>query len=122
MPAVRRGSYSDDVGRRLRVATSRLAHLAAWTAYDVEDHEATDRYLGLALRLAKAAHDEAFEAVVPGVYICDGCVQLCNEVLAREGDRGAEGSCPGPPPGRGRRRQAADWLGSLFRSEATSPA
>ncbi len=41
----------------------------------------------------------------PGVYICDGCVTLCNEVIQQE-DAGI------PPPTTGRKR--GTWLGRLF--------
>lgn len=53
----------------------------------------------------------------PGVYICDRCVELCNEVLAKAGPRPHPPAPPGPA-----RRPAPDlpllfrrWLRNLFR-------
>jgi hypothetical protein len=57
----------------------------------------------------------------PGVYICDRCVALCNEVLA-------SGPRPEPPaPSASGRRAVPDlplavrtWLRNLFRATAPS--
>jgi hypothetical protein len=47
----------------------------------------------------------------PGVYICDACVGLCNEILAESGPRPDPPACQ-PPADRGRRR----WLPNVFRA------
>lgn len=55
----------------------------------------------------------------PGVFICDACIELCNEVLAADGG-GPCGEPPAPTPGprpRARWRTAVrGWLRSLLRS------
>lgn len=52
-----RGSYHDDVGRRLFGATAELSRLAGWMAFDTGQHEVAQRYYIQALRLARAAAD-----------------------------------------------------------------
>lgn len=58
----------------------------------------------------------------PGVYICDGCVQLCNEVLARTGP--PQPPAPAAPPRRARPGLpllVRTWLRNLFRTVAPDP-
>jgi transcriptional regulator with XRE-family HTH domain len=57
---LRSGSYTEDVGRKLFAAASQLAHLTAWTAYDIDDHRHAELYFARALELASAASDHAF--------------------------------------------------------------
>ena len=58
----------------------------------------------------------------PGVYICDRCIALCNEVLAESGPR----TDPPAPTARARRlapdlpRLFRTWLRHLFRIAAPS--
>ena len=52
-----RGSYHDDVGRRLFGATAELSRLAGWMAFDMGRHEIAQRYYIQALRLARAGAD-----------------------------------------------------------------
>ena len=65
----------------------------------------------------------------PGVYICNSCIELCNEVLAEDArvrgggpkmeDGGPEGGAPKPPPlGRRWRIMPRGWFRTLFRSSA----
>ena len=65
----------------------------------------------------------------PGVYICNSCIELCNEVLAedarvRGGGPKMEDGGPGvgapksPPPGRRWRVTPRGWFRTLFRSSA----
>ena len=61
---LRSGSYTEDVGRQLFRAAAQLAHLAAWTAYDIDDHKHAELYFARALELASAAGDHAFAGEV----------------------------------------------------------
>ena len=61
---LRSGSYTEDTGRKLFAAAAQLAHLAAWTAYDIDDHRHAELYFARALELASAAGDHAFAGEV----------------------------------------------------------
>ena len=61
---LRSGSYTEDVGRQLFGAAAQLAHLAAWTAYDIDDRKHAELYFARALELASAAGDHAFAGEV----------------------------------------------------------
>ena len=57
----------------------------------------------------------------PGVYICDRCVQLCNEVIANEGPRCDPPPPPAPPASTHRGTPDVPslfrtWLRNVFRS------
>lgn len=65
----------------------------------------------------------------PGVYICNSCIELCNEVLAEDArvrgggpkmeDGGPEGGASkSPPPSRRWRITRRGWFRTLFRSSA----
>jgi ClpX C4-type zinc finger len=58
----------------------------------------------------------------PGVYICDRCVELCNEVLAQSGAGGQPPAPPAPAPRSTPDLPAAfrGWLRNLFRTTAPS--
>lgn len=64
LATVRDGHYNEAVGRQLFAAAAELAHLTAWMAYDMEDHERARQDLVRALQLATAAGDQAFAAEV----------------------------------------------------------
>ncbi|HEY8986630.1 MAG TPA: sporulation protein [Streptomyces sp.] len=51
------GSYCDTTGRDLFSVTAELSRLAGWTAFDVGQHDAAQRYFIQALRLARAGGD-----------------------------------------------------------------
>lgn len=55
---LREGTYTDTAGKDLFGAASQLAHLAAWTAYDMGSHETARRFFARSLELA--AGDPAF--------------------------------------------------------------
>jgi transcriptional regulator with XRE-family HTH domain len=57
---LRQGRYSDEVGKGLLHAAARLAHLAAWTAYDITDYGCATNYFGKAVELSVAVGDIAF--------------------------------------------------------------
>ncbi len=59
-----RGSYTEDVGRRLFTVTAELTKLAGWAAYDLEEHGLAQRYLIQSLRMARAAGDPALGAEI----------------------------------------------------------
>jgi transcriptional regulator with XRE-family HTH domain len=61
---LRSGSYTEDVGRQLFGAAAQLAHLTAWTAYDIDDHKHAEVYFARALELASTAGDQAFAGEV----------------------------------------------------------
>ena len=61
---LRSGSYTEDTGRKLFAAAAQLAHLAAWTAYDIDDGRHAELYFTRALELASAAGDHAFAGEV----------------------------------------------------------
>lgn len=57
---LRAGTYTEETGRQLFGVAAELAHLAAWTAYDMDDHRRPDLFFSKALELASAAGDDAF--------------------------------------------------------------
>ncbi|MFF4711597.1 regulator [Streptomyces eurythermus] len=59
-----RGSYGEQVGRRLFGAAADLTRLAGWTSYDIAAHGLAQRYFVQALRLAQAAGDRAYGSYV----------------------------------------------------------
>lgn len=59
-----RGSYSEKVGAELFGATSQLARLAGWIAFDAGQDQVAQRHFIQALRLARAAGDRALGAYV----------------------------------------------------------
>ncbi|UGY91019.1 regulator [Streptomyces gobiensis] len=59
-----RGSYGEQIGRRLFAAAADLTRLAGWTAYDIAAHGLAQRYFVQALRLAQAAGDRAYGSYV----------------------------------------------------------
>jgi transcriptional regulator with XRE-family HTH domain len=61
---LRTGAYTEETGRQLFGAAAQLAHLAAWTAYDMDDHRRPELYFSKALELASAAGDHAFAAEI----------------------------------------------------------
>lgn len=54
------GRYTDEVGRELLAAVAQLTHLAAWMAFDLEQHGLAQRHMIQALRLTRAGGDYAF--------------------------------------------------------------
>ena len=60
IPMLRTGSYTETTGQDLFSIAAQLAHLAAWTAYDMGDHRRAQRYFAKALELAAAAGDQGF--------------------------------------------------------------
>lgn len=60
VPMLRAGTYREDVGQQLFGAAAQLAHLVAWTAYDIDNHRRARLYFTRALELATAAGDHAF--------------------------------------------------------------
>ncbi len=92
-----RGTYGEQLGRRLFAAAADLTRLAGWTSYDIAAHGLAQRYFVQALRLAQAAGDRAYGAYVlvtmsrQAVYLGHGreAVQL-----ARVAQQGAGGSVP----------------------------
>ncbi|WP_257574320.1 regulator [Streptomyces sp. JJ66] len=94
-----RGSYDEQLGRRLFAAAADLTRLAGWTAYDIAAHGLAQRYFVQALRLAQAAGDRAYGAYVlvtmswQAVHLGHGreAVQL-----ARVAQQGMGGAAPGP--------------------------
>lgn len=57
-----RGSYDDPLGRQLYVAVARLTNLAGFMCFDSGRHGLAQRYFIQALRLTKAAGDQALGA------------------------------------------------------------
>lgn len=57
---LRNGVYTEGVGRELYAAAAQLAHLVAWSAYDIQEHEQAQRYFAKATELATTAGDQAF--------------------------------------------------------------
>jgi len=57
---LRDGTYAEGVGRELHAAAAQLAHLVAWSAYDMQEHEQAQRYFAKATELATSAGDRAF--------------------------------------------------------------
>jgi tetratricopeptide (TPR) repeat protein len=64
IPMLRHGTYTEAAGARLFGAASQLAHLAAWSAYDISDSKRAERYFARSLELAAAAGDDAFTGEV----------------------------------------------------------
>jgi ClpX C4-type zinc finger len=58
----------------------------------------------------------------PGVYICDQCVELCNQVLADAGGQDTPPTQACPPPRPGRRAGPGTWLRNIFRSAVPQAA
>lgn len=54
------GSYTEPVGRSLLASVAELTHLAAWMAFDLEQHGLAQRYMIQALRFARTSGDYAF--------------------------------------------------------------
>jgi tetratricopeptide (TPR) repeat protein len=61
---LRTGTYSEETGRQLFGVAAQLSHLAAWTAYDMDDGRRAELYFSKALELASAAGDNAFAAEI----------------------------------------------------------
>ncbi|MQS07564.1 regulator [Streptomyces alkaliphilus] len=59
-----RGTYGEQMGRRLFGAAADLTRLAGWTAYDIGAHGLAQRYFVQALRLSQAAGDRVHGAFV----------------------------------------------------------
>ncbi|MEU3050665.1 MULTISPECIES: regulator [unclassified Streptomyces] len=59
-----RGTYGENLGRRLFAAAADLTRLAGWTSYDLAAHGLAQRYYVQALRLAQAAGDRAYGSYV----------------------------------------------------------
>lgn len=59
-----RGSYTEQIGRRLFAVAAELTKLAGWAAYDLEEHGLAQRYLIQSLRMARAAGDAALNAEI----------------------------------------------------------
>jgi transcriptional regulator with XRE-family HTH domain len=57
---IRQGSYRSGVGKALHRAGAQLAHLAAWTAYDIAEHDWADAHFRIALELSAVGGDKAF--------------------------------------------------------------
>ncbi|WP_046780435.1 hypothetical protein [Streptomyces yangpuensis] len=64
-----RGSYPDDLGRRLHRATGSLVAVAGICAYDSDAHGLAQRYFHQALRLAKASGDRGLGAYVIALIV-----------------------------------------------------
>ncbi|MFF4581312.1 transcriptional regulator [Streptomyces sp. NPDC001389] len=64
-----RGSYPDDLGRRLYRATGSLVAVAGICAYDSDAHGLAQRYFHQALRLAKASGDRGLGAYVIALLV-----------------------------------------------------
>ena len=54
LPMLRTGIYKEEIGQRLFGVAAQLAHLVAWTAYDMDDHRRARMYFTRALELASA--------------------------------------------------------------------
>ena len=63
-PLLTDGRYDHTTGQRLLSATAELAQLAGWQAYDTAEHSIAQRYLVLALDLARAAGDTGLGAEI----------------------------------------------------------
>lgn len=59
-----RGTYNEQIGRRLFGAVADLTRLAGWTSYDTAAHGLAQRYFVQALRLSQAAGDRAYGGYV----------------------------------------------------------
>jgi hypothetical protein len=64
-----RGSYTDEVGRKLYRASGGLAAIAGICAYDSDAQGLAQRYFHHALRLAKASGDRAFGGYVIALLV-----------------------------------------------------
>jgi transcriptional regulator with XRE-family HTH domain len=58
------GRYDAATGQALLSATAELTQLAGWQAYDIAEHGIAQRYLVLALDLARAAQDDGLGAEI----------------------------------------------------------
>ena len=58
----------------------------------------------------------------PGVYICNQCVALCNEVLAGDTGRHDKPECESTGPRRNWRVSAGTWLRNILRSTVIGPS
>src|SRR5262249_34739577 len=89
------GSYSDDVGRALFAATSRLTELAGYMAVDTGQYGLAQRYYIQALRLSHAAGDRAYGGYVLAASMSPlaGHLGTPREItqLARAAQEGARG-------------------------------
>ncbi|MFF4894301.1 helix-turn-helix domain-containing protein [Micromonospora chersina] len=63
-PLLTDGQYDTRTGRSLLSATAELTQLAGWQAYDLAEHGIAQRYLTLALDLARAADDAGLGAEI----------------------------------------------------------
>ena len=59
-----RGTYGENLGRRLFAAVADLTRLAGWTSYDIGAHGLAQRYFVQALRLSQAAADRVYGGYV----------------------------------------------------------
>lgn len=59
-----RGTYGEQLGRKLFAAAADLTRLAGWTSYDIAAHGLAQRYFVQALRLSQAAGDRLYGAYV----------------------------------------------------------
>ncbi|MDF9812757.1 regulator [Streptomyces sp. SPB162] len=92
-----RGTYGEELGRRLFGAVADLTRLAGWTSYDIGAHGLAQRYFVQALRLAQASADRVYGGYVlvtmsrQAVYLGHGreAVQL-----ARVAQQGVGTSAP----------------------------
>lgn len=57
-PALRDGSFTEQIGKELATASAELAQLAGWMAYDSGLHGLAQRYLTQALNFARHAGDD----------------------------------------------------------------
>lgn len=64
-----RGSYPDDLGRKLHRASGSLVAVAGICAYDSDAHGLAQRYFHQALRLAKASGDRGLGAYVIALIV-----------------------------------------------------
>ncbi|MEV4636407.1 hypothetical protein AB0J80_03550 [Actinoplanes sp. NPDC049548] len=90
-----RGTYDNELGRRIYRAAGGLAALAGICAYDADQQPLAQRHLFAALRLAKASQDREFGAYVIAVlanqalYLEENrlVVQYAESALRRTGSR-----------------------------------
>jgi hypothetical protein len=72
------------------------------------------------------AQDQVRKLVAgPGVYICDGCIQLCNEVISTEPPRRPQDGSPGQwvaTTGLVCRNGPLGWFRNLFRQQVRQQA
>jgi transcriptional regulator with XRE-family HTH domain len=63
-PLLRDGRFDPATGRALLAASAELTQLAGWQAYDLAEHGIAQRYLVVALDLARAAEDTGLGAEI----------------------------------------------------------